>query len=373
MKFLKLLIRELVPAPTISRFKWIYYKLKSPKHAVIQIGEPLARVLLPAKWYLNLRNLIKKRVQKRTPVSQFSTFSKSRFSNGSEPISNILFNSKEFLSVSHFLEQNDGKINCSIVVCCAFLGRHDLLRLVIEETQHTNAGTDVYVCLVGSDTKDFEFLKSMTSKYSNVVAYIAKNNPVGAKWQSAVSTAGKIFNYELLGITGSDDILSKMLLENVMSRHSKNLKNDCDGSLIPGLYATMEWLIFANGEKQEYLPQIIKCNYRLENAIEPIGGGRFYSKQFLESVNHEIFNCSIDRLLDDKGFEEILRTGSGVEYYDLQTGIVLNVKGDTPQMNPMHSIVKSSSVEVSEYSFRGFNLISANLSNAVQREIFRDV
>lgn len=373
MNFFKLLVRELVPAPTINRFKWIYRHLNSPKRVIILIFEPSARLLLPAKWYLKLRNVMKTITQKKATnveIRRETHSIKAKSSDAAKPISNILFNAKEFTSVSHLLEEYEGKINCSIVVCCAFLGRHDLLRLVIEETQHTSLGTDVYVCLVGSNSADFEFLKAMTSKYPNVVAYIVKNNPVGAKWQSTVNTAVEIFNYELLGITGSDDILSKNLLDNISSRHSENLRNNCDGSLTPGLYATMEWLIYAVGEKQEYLPQIIKCNYKLESAIEPIGGGRFYSRQFLDSINNQIFDCSIDRLLDDKGFEEISLTGSGVEYYDLQTGFVLNVKGDTQQMNPMAAIVNSSTVESSEFSFRGYNLITSYLSDDVQRKIF---
>ena len=115
---------------------------------------------------------------------------------------------------------------------------------------------------------------------------------------------------------------------------------------------------------------IIKCSYKGKTALEPLGAGRFFSAEFLELANYTLFDESLNRLLDDFGYEEILRLGAGVEYYGIDEGVVFMVKGDWEQMNDWHAVTTADTVSSTEYSFKGYEILRRMLSKEVFDQIF---
>lgn len=365
------LVRELIPAPTIGRLQKLRKFARNPlKVGGRRLGLIASRRLSP-KNYFRLRSFYFKHIKGSIVVSLLSRNSLSPLK--AKPIvvkiDNLVHQGRTYPGIKDFLEKN-GQLKCGTVVCCAFYGRYDILDLVVEEGTADNDGANVLYCLVGSTDDDRTFLEKVTRKNPNVFGVIAENHPVGRKWQTSVQAAYQMCDFELLGITGSDDILASSLLKNVLVRHRENVKNSGDGYLLPALYATLEWLIFAKGAKQQYTPQMVKCTYKLGTAIMPIGGGRFYSRAFIEKVNGILFDVKRDKLLDDKGFELINAMGMGVEYYEVTEGSVFNVKGDWIQMNEFDAIASATTVDVQEYSFEGYNLLKKQLTPTVFEKVF---
>ena len=294
---IKIIVRELVPQPSIVRLKRLYLFLKRcnsfvfSSGALVRIRRLFITELLPVptierllalrqklcKGFHITSNSLAKSAERATTNNKQATENNKQATD----IVSIIYQGKEYSSIDAYLGANK-KLNSDIVVCCAFLGRYDLLRLVIQEGLSTKKSR-VCFCLAGSSESDKQYLLSLSGN-DRVIGVITRNEPVGKKWQMSINVARALVNYELIGITGSDDILTHVLLDNVLRKHRDNISKSSVRELVPVLYATLEWMIFAIGDKQEYLPQLVHCNYRLQNAVQPIGGGRFYSKEFIEQV-----------------------------------------------------------------------------------------
>lgn len=366
------LVRELIPAPTIARLQKLRMFARNPvKIGGRKLGATASHRLSP-KNYFRLRSFYFKHI-KGGIADPLLTRNAALGSKAPKPIvvkiDNLVHQGRTYAGIPEFLAEND-QLKCDIVVCCAFYGRYDILDLVVEEGTAETEGANVLYCLVGSTDDDRDFLESVTRRNPHVFGLIAENHPVGRKWQTSVQAAYQMCDFELLGITGSDDILTSKLLGSVLARHRENISNSGAGYLLPALYATMEWLIFAKGAKQKYTPQMVRCNYKLGSAVMPIGGGRFYSQPFVEKVGGILFDVKRDKLLDDMGFELVNQMGMGVEYYDVTEGSVFNVKGDWIQMNEFDAIASATTVDVHEYSFKGYSLLREQLSPAVFDKTF---
>ena len=194
--------------------------------------------------------------------------------------------------------------NIDILMVSAFTtDRVDILKDIIEES--FNSQLNICWLIVGSTDEDLKFINSLKIKYPNRVSgLLEKNIPLGKKWQSVIF-ASESLDYNLLGITGSDDLIFYKTYDNVFKRF-KNLNKNSYGSSNIGLYCFNDWYVLSKNN-------LINAQY-YNNSYQPVGAGRFYSKQFLEHIKYELFDIEIDKLLDDKGFCQLSRNGY---YYDL--------------------------------------------------------
>ena len=111
----------------------------------------------------------------------------------------------------------------------------------------------------------------------------------------------------------------------------------------------------------------MRCSYRLQSAFQPLGAGRFYTRGFLESCGGTIFDSTLDRLLDDRGFQRIIDQGGSVEYFSIEDGPLISVKGDWGQMNAFDAFLEADTLVLDEFSFAGQALLRESLSSATFR------
>lgn len=254
-----------------------------------------------------------------------------------------------------------------LVFCCAFHGRHDLLRQVVAETL-SPAMPDVSVAwmLTGSSREDFEFIAQLSSEYGSVAGFCTENNPLGRKWQTCVKLASVYYNASLYGITGSDDIVSSGLIRHIVARHRRNLAATAGGGFMPAMYGTLEWLVAEVSSELEGRPQIYRCYYKYGHAMMPLGAGRFYTRDFIDRTGGILFESDRDRLLDDRGYYEVRNRGLPIEYYTVADGPVFSLKGPWQQLNPLEAFFKAGTLGIEEYSFAGYRVLRA----ALTRETF---
>lgn len=149
-------------------------------------------------------------------------------------------------------------------------------------------------------------------RYPDIVVLFANNSPLGAKWQYAVSHARNLDHTHFI-INGSDDLLSKDFIEKAISANVD-------------MYGLKSWFI-TDGDQLflfDYMPK------------QPLGGGRCYSRDFLERIQYQLFDNSKEKLLDDKGFE----MSNGFNVRLVNEPDILAVKGPWETMNPLQITLK---------------------------------
>lgn len=190
---------------------------------------------------------------------------------------------------------------------CVLIATHQ--RLAITSTniktlqQQTLPPTIVIVC-----TDPYE--AGYYHEIGGVRVIEAKNEPLGAKWQSGVDYCRKL-NPSHLIITGSDDILCNDFVQRF-----------CTDAII-GL---QRWYIFSPPTGRLYLFDYL--------AKQPLGGGRIYNRLFLDSCDWQLFDTGAGKLLDDKGWRIVKKPGAVIRLIDNE-GCILAVKGNWPVMNPL--------------------------------------
>jgi hypothetical protein len=284
-------------------------------------------------------------------------------------ITKVFFGGQLYGSMKELVSSH-GRLKADCVVACAFLGRYEVLDLMVTEATSMPDGYGTFVCLVGSSDEDGRFLEKLTAQNTQVVGFLTDNSPVGRKWQYAVNGARYLIDFELLAIAGSDDIIPVGTLMGVIDRHRLCMSDESIAPYATSLYGTMEWLILSESNRDIISPQLVKCNYRLGSAIMPLGAGRFYSRQIIDYFNGDIFDVSKNRHLDDKGFYKVRDGGFGVEYFNVMQGAILSVKGNWAQMNSFDDILKTSGCEVTEYSFEGYAILKKQMTQATFYRLF---
>lgn len=161
------------------------------------------------------------------------------------------------------------------------------------------------VVVVVSDPQEGFFL----SKMSNAKVIIAPNDPLGAKWQAGVDFARTIPHTHIV-ITGSDDILAGGFIQTAVYKQTDFI----------GLRAWYVW----------HENKIYHLRYVAPDEL-PLGGGRVYSKEFLQKYDYQIFDKGRKKLLDDLGWE-IAKKGN---YSLVYSPKILAIKGHWPVMNPL--------------------------------------
>ena len=360
------LARELIPAPTLGRLVYIKCGITGPRRQLIADLSKLSQRVLSPTMHLRVRRIATNFFKRKSDSQTLSHVSAQSENLLRGP---FYFRGQSYESLSD-LKDAHGTLKADMVITSAFFGRHKVLDMMVTEATATPEGFEVLVCLVGSSSEDEAYLKDVTARNPDVLGMLGPNSPVGRKWQSVVDLARASSDFQLLGITGSDDILPAGLITSIIERHRVCCSHD---SIIPfatSLYGTMQWLIFSNSDKDTLSPQLIKCSYKLGSAIMPLGAGRFYSRKVMDDFEGDIFEVSQNRLLDDKGFYKVHNSGLGVEYYGVTQGAVLSLKGDWSQMNSFDAILQAPTVKASEFSFEGYDLLRKQLTTPTFERLF---
>ena len=251
----------------------------------------------------------------------------------------LIKKNKEYLN-TNVLESFDdlpnfpilSKQKFDIVIVTAFYKRHEILEMIIDESFNTNL--EIRWILVGSDFDDQYFVHKLAIKYPGKIAgYMFPNKPLGSKWQIGVEIARNI-DFNLLGIVGSDDLITKKSYEIVLSRF-KHLEKYSKEKI--GLFCFNDWFV-------KYNSRIVKTQY-YKDSFQPVGAGRFYTNNFLKDINYQLFDISLNRLLDDHGWKQIKKNHY---HYDIlnteDSGSFISIKTGVDEMNSFEQIINSENL-----------------------------
>ena len=314
---------------------------------VMVAGQKLSRSFLPSSALLALETTARRSLQAPTPTGGFS-FGVSRHSVVA-PENAIMGGPVE-------------RTTCDVVICCAFQGRHEILREIIHESLSGSEQTGVFWMLTGSTTQDDAFIQEMAESTKRVVGFICPNKPLGRKWQSCVKASFDAFDANLTAITGSDDILPKPLLDALAVKYRQAEKQAIDPTFLPALYATNEWFVSDIDPKSPLGGGLYRCSYKPGAQFQPIGAGRFYTRHALALLDGYLFDSRAHRLLDDMGYYQIITHGLHVEYYDTNSTPVISVKGPWSHMNSIEKLQNAPTVHFEDISFSGTHFLDQVLS-----------
>lgn len=245
-----------------------------------------------------------------------------------------------------------GSKKADIAVCCAFRGREKQLDLAIAESQFSDIA--IVWILMGSDDRDAFIIKRLSTKYENVFGALCDNLPVGAKWQACVDLASDFgVDFELLCISGSDDLIAAKGFDYVFGRHQHNvsLQKYSGLNLIPAIYCTNIWHIYNVREGDFYYKSLLKVNYNIGVTSQPLGSARFYTRLYLEEINRFLFDCSLNKNLDNWGYENLISRGKEVAMFSDNDVPIVSIKVGS-EMNNFETILNSENIEVREAVFR---------------------
>jgi hypothetical protein len=362
---------ELIPEPTLRRLAFLKKTMLSPRAYFFKIADRILRLTVSPLTYSRIKiwaverfatkSKEKKVKDKRSNAAIHATFNAA--------VTKVFFGGRLYSSMEELVSLH-GRLKADCVVACAFLGRYEVLNLMVTEATSTPDGYRTIVCLAGSTDEDAHFLEKLTTQNPLVIGFLTDNSPVGRKWQNAVDSARYLIDFDLIAITGSDDIIPIGTLTEIIDRHRLCMSDESIAPYATSLYGTMEWLILSESNKDIISPQLVKCNYRLGSAIMPLGAGRFYSRQIMDYFDGDIFDVSKNRHLDDKGFYKVRDGGFGVEYFNVTQGAILSVKGNWVQMNAFDDILKAPRCEVTEFSFEGYAILKKQMTHATFDRLF---
>jgi len=211
----------------------------------------------------------------------------------------------------------------------AFKGRHRMVELNVETLCKQTILPAIV--LVISNTADAQFCKELKKKYDNVFFTIHQNYPIGGKWQAGVTYANRL-NVKGLMILGSDDLLSLNYFSECYSGIDEGFGSSRNGFDLVG---NRSWYIY-DLDKNLYFLQ-----YKPEVPIF-LGGGKMFSKNFLDKVNWQIFKTLRPIHLDDFGYDLVKEHGNSMKLVSLDS-FILSIKGSWEVINQTKQILAASS------------------------------
>lgn len=254
-------------------------------------------------------------------------------------------------------------VDYAAVGVIAFQGRHAVLEIVVRELLKVNERWDrrLGVVLAASDEADINFAARLRDELGDIGIVMTPNNPLGRKWQRAVDCA-RVADPDFLFITGSDDVLSaSFVIKNVQLMERQEL-----GTI--AMAAPRTWLLLdttaCSNEQDAVFWQI---SYKNSHHLMPLGAGRIYSKAFLDKVDGQIFDCALDRLLDDQGYNLVLAHSGVIYTTTLDDGFVLSVKGAWNSMNPTNVILEADSIAAGPVEAHFADWIKSELGDTFHR------
>lgn len=153
------------------------------------------------------------------------------------------------------------------------------------------------------------------------------DTPLGAKWQEAVNQALKL-NANPLIILGSDDFLSKTYIKTVLEYLAKGFD----------MVGCTSWYTYDVKSKKLY-----RMRYKNINQDFPVGSGKAYSGNLIQSMNYKIFDRTKDRRLDDYGHKNALMCNARIHL--IREPEILAVKSGFGEMNPTFKYLQSPNIE----------------------------
>ena len=250
----------------------------------------------------------------------------------------------------------------SVLMVCAFKGRHNILEKIINETLVLNKKKQkIMWFLVGTTKEDYQFIQNQaTTKV--VGGFITHNRPLGAKWQAAIFYATKKLRFDLAGIVGSDDFISNQLVRSVLSLRKKDLYLKRAHNIpVPAMYGVSEWLMVCSNEQKKSM-QVLRCCYNRKMARQPLGAGRFYTREFISHCNSNLFDENKDRGLDCFGWEQLKRNEENARFLCLKDGIICSLKGNWESINSSQLILAAPSIIKKDITYMGKRVILKNFS-----------
>lgn len=236
---------------------------------------------------------------------------------------------KEF---SKILENKilDSPISTNFSTACviAFSGRHKIVelnvRLLCEQTLVPA------IILVVSSLGDSMFADELRKKYNNVFIVHHQNYPIGGKWNVGVKYAQKLKVNGVM-ILGSDDLLSLDYFKTCYDAIDEGRGSSGNGV---DLIGNRSWMIYDLSKK------LYKLEYKPSVPIF-LGGGKMFSKNFLDSVDWEIFRKYRPFHLDEYGYDLVKQFSNSIKLID-QSNFILSIKGKWDVINSTSDILKAS-------------------------------
>jgi hypothetical protein len=211
----------------------------------------------------------------------------------------------------------------------AFKGRHRMVELNVETLCKQTLLPAIV--LIASSASDAQFCEELRRKHNNVFFTIHQNYPIGGKWQAGVDYARRL-NVKGLMILGSDDLLSL------------NYFSECYSSIDEGRGSSGNGFDLV-GNRSWYIYDIDKNLYFLQYTpgVEIfLGGGKMFSKNFLDKVDWQIFRTLRPFHLDEFGYYLVKKHGNSMKQVSLDS-FILSVKGAWEVINSTSDILKASS------------------------------
>jgi hypothetical protein len=219
---------------------------------------------------------------------------------------------------------NNYEVGCII----PFSGRQNMVKLNVELlNKQTIKPAIILTC---SNIPDYNFAKSLEELYDNVFVNVTLNYPLGKKFYDSAKFAQKLNGLKYLMILGSDDILSLNYIERCLSE----LENGYD------LIGSKKWLMYSNDYK------LYRLSYK-DIVDILLGGGKIYTKKFLDMVGWDIFNQYRPIHLDEHG--EYLFNNTDLKKTVLDGDeFIMSIKGDWGCINTKEDLLSNSNRLITE-------------------------
>lgn len=226
------------------------------------------------------------------------------------------------------LELKEDTPDDEVEVACviAFKDRHKMVEANIKALLMQSIKPKII--LVASSDSDVEFCEKMQKKYAGISFGIHPNNPIGGKWEYGVQLA-RLINPNSVLILGSDDVLSLNYIEDAYKK-IKEGKGSSENGL--DLVGSISWMIY-NIDKELY-----DLSYNEKVVPIVLGGGRLYSKYFLDSCDWNLFEKEKNKHLDSYGHNKV-KDFSGKIGLVSSSEFILSIKGPWEVINSAERIL----------------------------------
>ena len=236
-------------------------------------------------------------------------------------------NYEDVINLPYYSETT--KLNNYEVGCILpFSGRQNMVKLNVELlNKQTIKPAIILTC---SNIPDYNFAKNLEELYDNVFVNVTLNYPLGKKFYDSAKFAQKMHGLKYLMILGSDDVLSLNYIESCLNE----LNNGYD------LIGSKKWLMYSDDYK------LYKLSYKDVVGIL-LGGGKIYTKKFLDMVDWDIFNQYRPIHLDEHG--EYLFNGTNLKKTILDNDeFILSIKGEWGCINTKESLLSNPNRLITE-------------------------
>jgi hypothetical protein len=219
---------------------------------------------------------------------------------------------------------NNYEVGCII----PFSGRQNIVKLNVELlNKQTIKPAIILTC---SNIPDYNFAKNLEELYDNVFVNVTLNYPLGKKFNDSTKFAQTLGGLNYLMILGSDDVLSLNYIESCLNE----LNNGYD------LIGSRKWLMYSNDYKLHEL------SYNDAVGIL-LGGGKIYTKKFLDMVDWNIFNQYRPIHLDEYG--EYLFNDTNLKKTVLDNDeFIMSIKGEWGCINTKEALLSNQNRVITE-------------------------